>query len=84
MFAFGFLFMFVVTQMHGVGLSKLARWAIAIIAIAAMLYVYSDRGWGNMNEVIRIPVIDYVMVAILGGLILLGKWVAGRLGPRRA
>jgi len=84
MFAFGFLFMFVVTQMHGVGLSKLARWAIAIIAIAAMLYVYSGRGWGNMNEVIRIPVIDYVMVAILGGLILLGKWVAGRFGPRRA
>jgi hypothetical protein len=30
-----------------------------------MLYVYSGRGWGNMNEVIRIPVIDYVMVAIL-------------------
>jgi hypothetical protein len=37
-----------------------------------------------MNEVIRIPVIDYVMVAILGGLILLGKWVAGRFGSRRA
>ena len=84
MFAFGFLFMFVATQMHGVGLSRLARWVIAAVSIAAMLYVYSDRGWGNLNEVIRIPVIDYTLVALLGGLILLGKWIAARISPKNA
>ncbi len=72
MFFFGFAGMFVVTQMHGLGLSRLVRGVILAAYVAGIYVVYTDRGWANVNEVIRIPFIDYVLVGLLGGLILLG------------
>ena len=27
--------------------------------------MYSQRGWGSLNEVVRIPVIDYLGVLVL-------------------
>lgn len=66
--------------MYGVGLLKLVCWVIVIIVIVVMLYVYFGCGWGNLNEVICIFVIDYVLVVIFGGLILFGKWVVGCFG----
>lgn len=80
MFAFGFLFLMVVTQMHGLGLSRLMRALIGAASIAAVIWVYSDRGWGQMNEIIRIPVIDYTLVALIGGLIWLGQKLLTRKG----
>ncbi len=73
MFAFGFLFLLVVTQMHGLGLSRITKWLIALFAIAATVIVYSDRGWENVNEVLRIPLIDYILVGGLGGSIIIGR-----------
>ena len=78
MFAFGFLFLLVVTQMHGLGLSRVTKWLIALFAIAATVVVYSDRGWANLNEVLRIPLIDYLMVGFLGGLLIVGKLIFQR------
>lgn len=72
MFFFGFLAMFVVTQMHGLGLSRAVRGVIALGFVAAVVLVYSSRGWENLNEIVRIPVIDYVLVFVLAGLIWLG------------
>jgi hypothetical protein len=77
MFAFGFGGIFVITQMHGVGLSRLARGLILAGYIAAAVWVYSERGWAQLNEIIRIPVIDYVAVFVLAGLFGLGLWIAG-------
>ena len=71
MFLFGFLIMFIVTQMHGLGLSKFVRWCIALLFIALLLAVYSERGWAQIHEIIRIPVIDYALVFVLAGLIAL-------------
>lgn len=71
MFAFGFLFLVVVTQMHGLPLPRAAKWGIALASLGAMLFVYSSRGWGALNEVLRIPVIDYVLVFVLAGLVVL-------------
>lgn len=78
MFLFGFLAIIIVTQMHGVGLSKGARWIASLLFVAAVLYVYSSRGWVEMNEVARIPVIEYGLVLLLGGLMVLGMRVAAR------
>jgi hypothetical protein len=72
MFFFGFLAMFVVTQMHGLGLSRLVRGLIALGFVVGVVVVYSSRGWANLNEIVRIPVIDYVLVFVLAGLIWLG------------
>lgn len=78
MFAFGFAGMFVISQMHGLGWSKLTRWSVALGYILAALWLYSSRGWGKLNEVIRIPLIEYLVVFLIAGIIALGIWVANR------
>ena len=71
MFAFGFLFILVMTQMHGLGLSQRTRWSITALAAAAAAAVYSQRGWEYVTEIIRIPAIDYALVFAIGGILLL-------------
>jgi hypothetical protein len=78
MFAFGFAGMFVISQMHGLGWSRMTRWAIGIGYMLAALLVYNGRGWVQLNEIIRIPVIEYLVVFIMAGLIGLGIWIADR------
>jgi hypothetical protein len=79
MFAFGFAAMFVISQMHGLGWSRLTRWLVAGGYVIATLWVYSGRGWGTLNEVIRIPVIEYLVAFLMAGLVALGIWIADRL-----
>ncbi|HUQ56973.1 hypothetical protein [Lentzea sp.] len=76
MFLFGFVSIFVLTQMHGVGLSTTARWWIGVTFVVAALGVYSWRGFGRIDEVVRIPVIEYLLVAVLALLIWAGVRVA--------
>jgi len=79
MFLFGFLGLFVITQMHGLRLSLRSRWLILAGYIAGVLWVYSERGWANLNEIVRIPVIEYLAVLILALLIGGGLWLFRRL-----
>lgn len=83
MFAFGFAGIFVITQMHGLGLKFWSKLVILIAYIAAALYVYSDRGWVQLNEIIRIPLIEYAAVFVLAGLIGGGLWIARKIRERR-
>jgi len=71
MFAFGFVLMFIITQMHGIGLSRNLRWAFAFITLVAIALVYQGRGWQHLHEIIRIPIIDYLLVLVIAGLVLL-------------
>lgn len=79
MFAFGFAGIFVITQMHGVGLSRRARVSLAAIYILLTLAVYNTRGWVQLNEIIRIPLIEYLAVFILAGLFAGGLWIYGKI-----
>ena len=83
MFAFGFGGIFVITQMYGLGLSKMARWAILAVYCALVVWIYSGRGFDKVNEVIRIPVIDYVLVFVLTGLVAGPMWLVRRLRSSR-
>jgi len=65
MFAFGFGSIFVVTQMHGIGWSRLKRFIILCFYLVSLLLVYRERGFSYLNEVFRIPVIDYLGVLLL-------------------
>lgn len=69
MFFFGFAGIFIITQMHGLGLSLRARWVWFAAYVLSVVGVYTFRGWGNLNEIIRIPLIDYVLVFALAGII---------------
>lgn len=76
MFAFGFAGIFVITQMHGLGLSFLTRLMILIAYIISALIIYSQRGWVQINEIVRIPLIEYLAVFLLAGIIAGGLWIA--------
>ncbi len=76
MFAFGFGGIFVITQMHGLKWPGWARWATLALYVGGALVVYSQLGWGRLNEVIRIPLIEYLLVFVLAGLITLGLRIA--------
>ena len=78
MFFFGFAALFVVTQMHGLGLPKWVHWIVYAAFLGGIWLVYSDRGWGNVNEVFRIPIIDYGLVVVLGGALVLVLWLIRR------
>jgi hypothetical protein len=78
MFFFGFLGIFIITQMHGLGLSRGVRWLLAAAYVAGVLAVYAGRGWAKLDEIIRIPVIDYPAVFVLAGLIWLVLWLGRR------
>lgn len=82
MFFFGFGGIFVITQMHGLGLSRLTRAGILAIYVSLVLYVYNGRGWENLNEIIRIPVIDYVAVVLLALIFAAGLWLYGRFASK--
>jgi hypothetical protein len=75
MFAFGFGGIFVITQMHGLNLKNWLKWSILAAYIGLTLLVYSQRGWNQLNEIIRIPVIEYLAVLLLAGLIGFGLWL---------
>jgi len=83
MFAFGFGGILVITQLYGLGLKRWIRWSVLGLYLAAALGVYSTRGWLKLNEIVRIPLIEYGLVLILGGLIALGVGVYRRLEPAR-
>jgi len=76
MFFFGFGGIFVITQMHGLGLSKLLRGLILAAYMGAVLWVYAGRGFDRLDEILRIPLIDYLAVLILAGLFGLGLGLA--------
>ena len=66
MFGFGFGAMFILTQMHGLGLSVRARSLLAGIYVLALLASYGSIGnIGSIHEIVRIPVLDFAVVLIL-------------------
>jgi hypothetical protein len=81
MFAFGFGGIFVITQMHGLGLSLRVRGALLAIYAALAVWVYSGRGLVKLNEIIRIPLIEYLAVFVLAGLIGMVLWIIRRIRP---
>ena len=69
MFAFGFATMFIVTQMHGLGLSRAARLGWGVAYLGALAVTYGGAQIARINEVVRIPVIDYLGVGALAGVL---------------
>lgn len=79
MFFFGFAGIFVITQMHGLGLSLRVKSLLLGIFAALVVLIYSDRGWAQMNEIIRIPMIDYVLVFALAGIFWAGLKITAKV-----
>lgn len=76
MFLFGFGGILVMTQMYGLGLSLGSRLLILGGYIGSALFVYGNVGWHRLNEIVRIPLIEYGSVFVLAGLFWLGLRIA--------
>jgi hypothetical protein len=64
--------------MHGLGLSLISRGLLLGAFIASALFVYNQRGWFQLNEILRIPIIEYLAVFLLAGIIAGGLGIARR------
>lgn len=79
MFLFGFATVFLVTQMHGLGLKPWVKRAFYAGFIITILYTYTVmRAPYQANEIIRIPLIEYLVLFIMYGIYLLGAWIGSR------
>lgn len=75
MFAFGFGAMIVLTQMYGLGLNTWTKRGLAIGFLTIVVTYYALVGnIARLNEVIRIPVIDYAVIFFLYGIYLFIHW----------
>ncbi len=77
-FFFGFLSMFIITQMYGLGLPKWVRWSFWGFYILSLVGVYQFmRGWGNVVEAFRVPAVLYALTFILAlvtwGILVLAR-----------
>lgn len=64
-FLFGFVAMFVVTQMHGLGLSKAVRWAFVAAYAGGVVFTYAFvRPLADIHEIVRVPAVEYGLVFV--------------------
>jgi len=75
MFLMGGLAMFIITQMHGLGLSRRARWLIAFGYFCGVVLLYAVRGWQYVPELAGIPLTLLSGVFVLSLLVLGGQRV---------
>ncbi|MCA9914342.1 MAG: hypothetical protein KC496_13395, partial [Anaerolineae bacterium] len=81
MLMFGFMTIFVVTQMHGLGLRagvKNLFYAGYILSILGTYVILREPYM--VNEVIRIPAIDYLMIFMTYGLWWIFARITGTIG----
>lgn len=71
MFFFGFGAIFIITQLYGLGLSRRMRWFFNLLFLGLILITYNGR-WADMNEIIRIPMIEYLLVFVIALLLWVG------------
>ena len=84
MFAFGFGGVFIITQMHGLKLPKWLRWTFLGVYIALALLVYGRRDITMIHQVTWIPIIDYLIVFLLAGVLSLIMWLIKKFSREAA
>ncbi|MBK8034646.1 MAG: hypothetical protein IPK17_35120 [Chloroflexi bacterium] len=83
MFLFGFLTIFIVTQMHGLGLKAWVNYLFGAGYLLSILFTYLVlRAPYQANEIIRIPAIEYLMVFLMYGFWWLGARLLGQFGGK--
>ncbi len=76
MFFYGFLLMFLITQVYAFGYKRRTRVILWIITLTSLALVYSGilvpgKNWFDLNEIIRIPVILYGLAFLFTFIFLL-------------
>jgi hypothetical protein len=66
-FFFGFLGILLITQLHGLPIGHWIKRSIygAFLLSVIGVYGFTELGLGQMHEIIRIPIIEYVLVGLI-------------------
>jgi len=84
MFCFGFAGLFIVTQMHGLGLTIKTRWMLLAAYVGSVYFVYSEIGMSQIHQVTWIPLTEYgvvfVLAAIVWGIMNISRKLLDRSG----
>jgi len=84
MFLFGGIGLFLLTQMHGLGLSTRGKWAVALPLIGILVAFYSQFP-ETVLGLPRLAVIQYIGTFLMAGTVMLliglGRWLGGQRGP---
>ncbi|MGY8771511.1 MAG: hypothetical protein ACKVH8_24110 [Pirellulales bacterium] len=84
MFFFGFAGLFVVTQMHGLGLSRTVRWAFLAAYVAGVIAVFSRLGFSKIHQISWIPITEYLVVFIVAFLVWMAMYFTASIKKRFA
>jgi uncharacterized membrane protein YhdT len=77
MFAFGFGAMIVLTQMYGLSLNTWAKRLVGASFITLTVVTYAAMGrLASIHEILRIPLLDYMVIFLLYGLFWVGLGIA--------
>lgn len=80
MFAFGFGAMIILTQMYGLGLNTWTKRGLAVGFILAVVGYYGlSARLADINEVFRIPFIDFALIFLFYGIYLLISWITNQV-----
>ena len=77
MFLFGFLGIFIITQMHGLNFTTLKKWVFTLLYLAGASVVAIQRGALFYTGLPRIALIDYCGIFILAGI----SWLITKFTP---
>jgi hypothetical protein len=84
MFAFGFGAVFVLTQMHGLGLGQTTKRLLYALYVLAVLVSYGLMSrLTSVHEITRIPILEYGVVGLLYAVFLGVNGVGRLLGGRK-
>ncbi len=82
MFFFGFFGVFIITQMHGLGLSRLVKWALIGVYVVAAIIIYAPQP-NKVWQLTAIPLIDYLALIAMALIFAVGIWVYDRVWGKR-
>jgi hypothetical protein len=76
-FFFGFLGILLITQLHGLPIGNWIKRGIYVAFLLSVIGVYgfTELGLGQIHEIIRIPIIEYVLVGIIYIIFLFIFWL---------
>ncbi len=86
MFFFGFLGVFILVQMHGLGLPRRIKWLLfgGYAIAAAIVYIQPERGVSKLWQLVAIPSIYYIVMIALALIIAIGIWAYDRIWGKGA
>ncbi len=77
MFFFGFLGIFIITQMHGLNFTTVQKWVFTLLYLAGASVVAIQPRPLFYTQLPRIALIDYCGIFILAGIL----WVIAKFAP---